>query len=249
MTLLFVHGLGDSGLTFERIFDDRRFDEFNLLIPDLAGCGRSSAVTGRGGYAFETHIKRLWDLIGTHELKSVILIGHSMGGDITTLMCQSDMEKIIQKYVNIEGDVTQHDLFISGKAALAAGENRFDEWFRYFVDNTVFGNYGRHQSGRDYYASIRFCRPRAFLENALEIVRRNTVLSGEYKSQIGNIYCNLSIPRVFCYGTQSLARESLNFLIEREQRIQAFEHAGHCPQTDKAEEFRTFLLEFISEEV
>ncbi len=246
-TLLFVHGLGDSGLTFERVLDGHRFDDYNILIPDLAGYGRSSAVTEDRGYQFEAQIERLWDLIRTHNLTSVILIGHSMGGDLTTLMCESDGDSIIKKYVNIEGDVSQHDQFISGKAALAAEENRFDEWFDQLVHQTVYREYTRNQSGRDYYASIRFCRPRAFRENALEIVRRNTALPGEYKSQIGEIYCSLTLPKVFCYGTESLSRESLNFLTERKQRIQAFEDAGHCPQTDKAEQFYAFLLEFIRE--
>lgn len=145
--LLFVHGLGDSGLSFGPAFEDRRFDEFNLLVPDLMGYGRSSAATDPGGYTFDAHLRRLWRIVHDYNLHELILIGHSMGGDITALMCRSDTDGRIKKYVNIEGALTQHDLFLSGNAAQAVEEERFDAWFENFVNETAW-SWGETLSGR-----------------------------------------------------------------------------------------------------
>jgi hypothetical protein len=41
--------------------------------------------------------------LGTGDL---IIIGHSMGGDIATLLCASDKRNMIVKFVNIEGGLT-----------------------------------------------------------------------------------------------------------------------------------------------
>jgi pimeloyl-ACP methyl ester carboxylesterase len=245
-TLLFVHGLGDSGLSFRPVFEDRRFDEFNLIVPDLIGYGRSSTAADPDGYTFNAHLRRLWQTIRNFDLSELILIGHSMGGDIAALLCQSDTDGVVKKYVNIEGALTQHDLFLSGKAAQAVEEGRFDEWFDQFVNETAW-NWGKTPSGREYYASLRFCRKEAFRQNALEIVQRNTALPGTYRSRIGEIVCSLTIPKIFCYGTQSLPKETLAYVTERNIPTKAFENTGHCPHIDEAEEFYDFLWAFVTE--
>lgn len=91
---------------------------------------------------------------------------------------------------------------------------------------------------------MRFCRKDAFRENALEIVRHNTALSGKYQSRIGEIVCSLTIPKIFCYGTESLPKETLVYVAERNIPAKAFENTGHCPHIDQAEKFYEFLWGF-----
>jgi pimeloyl-ACP methyl ester carboxylesterase len=243
-TLLFVHGLGDSGLTFEPVFGYRNFDGFNLIVPDLVGYGRSSEAYSQDGYSFEAHLRRLWQILGDLNVRELTLVGHSMGGDITALMCRSNADGVVKRYVNIEGALTQFDLFLSGKAAHAVEEGRFDAWFDHFVNETAW-SWSETPSGREYYASLRFCRKEAFRKNALEIVRHNTALSGKYQSRIGEIVCSLTIPKIFCYGTQSLPEETLSYITERNIPAQAFENTGHCPHVDRANQFYDFLREFM----
>ena len=246
LALLFLHGLGDSGLTFRWVFDDDRFDDFNLIVLDLVGYGRSSGAVGEDNYAFDHQIRRLGEIIERFRVGELLLIGHSMGGDIATLMCQADTDGLTKKIVNVEGALTQYDLFLSGKAARAVEEGRFDDWFDEFINETAW-SWGEIPSGRDYYASLRFCRRDAFRENALEIARRNTALSGAYRSQIGELFGSLKIPRVFCYGTESLPKETLAYVKEKNIPARAFEGSGHCPQIDLADEFYDFLYHFITE--
>ncbi len=248
-SLLFVHGLGDSGLSFEDPFEDNRFDGFNLVVPDLIGYGRSSGSGDPGDYSYDSQLQRLWALINELELKELIVVGHSMGGDLTTLLCASDKEKIIKKYINIEGDVTQYDLTISRAAVKAFERGNFEHWYENdFKQKLVYEKLGNDRSGRIYYASLAFCRKEAFLDNARELVRRNTSLEGKFKSEIGRIFVSLEIPKVFCYGTKSLARSSLRFLNENSIKTKGFEGIGHCPMTDCSAEFYDYVYQYITED-
>jgi pimeloyl-ACP methyl ester carboxylesterase len=242
-SLLFVHGLGDSSLSFEDAFKHPGLSSnYNIIVPDLIGYGRSSGAADLEHYRFDAHIQRLWALVKHLKLKQIILIGHSMGGDITTLMCESDSKSLIKKYISIEGDVTQHELFVSGKAVEADRQGNFKEWFYDdFMYKTIFKTYGRSRSSRLYFASLNFCRLDAFLENASELVERNTKLDGRFKSEIGEIYCSLHVPRIFCYGTLSCSKETLEFLAKNKMEVKAFEGAGHSPMIDKSDEFYDFL--------
>lgn len=249
-SILFVHGLGDSGLSFEDVFKNKRFNKYNLIVPDHIGYGRSSGASNKSRYSYAWHLKRLWILIKKLKLDNLIVVGHSMGGDLTTLLCQSDKTGIIKKYVNIEGDITQFDLTVS-KATVKANKNgRFDKWFESGLKKRlIFDRLGHLRSGRIYFASLSFCRPEALLENAIELVRRNSCLSGKYKSGIGKIYCELSIPRVYCYGTDSLSNETIQFLKENNLETKAFAGIGHCPMTDCTEKFYSFLYELIQKNI
>ena len=100
MTLLFIHGLGESGQCFQEVFEDGRFDNCNIIVPDLIGYGKSSESVNED-YGFDTHIEKLWKIIEYFKVLDLIVIGHSMGGDITTLLCASDKNNKIVRFVNI----------------------------------------------------------------------------------------------------------------------------------------------------
>jgi pimeloyl-ACP methyl ester carboxylesterase len=247
MTLLFLHGLGDCGLCFQEVFEDRRFDKFNIIVPDLIGYGKSSE-SADGGYGFEVHIEKLWKIIADLKLHDFIVIGHSMGGDIATLLCASDKKNKIVKFVNIEGNITQFDLFISQEAVKAAEADNFTHWFYdEFMKSKIFEDWGqKYPSCKRYHSSLRNCRTEAFLANARELFNRNTKLPGKYKSETGRIYCSLSIPKVFCYGTESVSSSTIDFLKENNLEYQAFDDAFHWLMIDKTKEFYSFLYEFVS---
>ncbi len=246
-SLIFVHGLGDSGLSFEDVFRDRRFDRFNLIVPDLIGYGRSSGAKQKERYRFRAHVERLWKVIEEFGLEEVIPVGHSMGGDLMTLFCQSDEKGVVKKLINIEGDLTEHDLFISTQAVHAHEQDRFEEWFYGdFIQKTILKKYIRYRSARLYFASLHFCRPEAFLENAIEVVRRNTQLDSEYKSETGEIYSGLTVPRIFCYGSTSLSKKTLAFLSEKNLEATEFRGAGHSPMVDRSEAFYDFLFDYVA---
>lgn len=64
-------------------------------------------------------------------------------------------------------------------------------------------------------------------------------------SETGRIYCSLSMPKVFCYGTKSVTSGTIDFLEVNKLEYQAFDDACHWLMIDKAKEFYSFLYEFI----
>jgi pimeloyl-ACP methyl ester carboxylesterase len=213
----------------------------------MIGYGKSSASTN-GDYSFKTYINRLWEIVEKKRVNDLIVIGHSMGGDIATLLCASDQNNCIKKFVNIEGDITQFDLFISHEAIMAAENGKFGHWFyNEFMDAKVSEHWKqKYPSCKRYHASLRNCSTDAFLANAQELYQRNTALPGKYKSEIGRTYCSLSIPKVFCCGTESIHSETIDFLKENRLEYQVFNDAFHWLMIDKPKEFYSFLYEFIS---
>ncbi len=84
------------------MFEERRFDNCNIIVPDLIGYGKSSE-SANGDYRFKANIEKLWKIIADLKGHDLIVIGHSMGGDIGTLLCASGKKDKIVKFVNIEG--------------------------------------------------------------------------------------------------------------------------------------------------
>ncbi|QDT45212.1 Haloalkane dehalogenase [Gimesia alba] len=102
-TVLCIHGLGDSGLSFQELATQLCLHGMNVVIPDLLGYGRSSAAKD---YSFDAHIARLWNLVDHLGLPQIVLVGHSMGGDIATRMCKELTERVTN-FINIEGNLTE----------------------------------------------------------------------------------------------------------------------------------------------
>lgn len=243
-TLLFLHGLGESGLSFLEAFDEHELsNKVNVVIPDLLGYGRSSAAAGND-YSFDAHLERIWQLVSDFKLREIYLIGHSMGGDLATLMCEQDQEKRIKGLVNVEGNLTPEDAFISRQAAWAAKRPGFDEWFRGdFMHKTVL-EASQRTSWRRYYASLWFCRSEAFKANATELYKMSLPIEGKLACIAGERYLKLKVKKIFCWGEDSLKPVTQDLLVKKKIENQSFRGAGHWLMIDCQEEFYQFLAAF-----
>lgn len=244
-TLFFIHGLGESGLCFKEVFEYDRFDEFNIVIPDMIGYGKSSSSHSKD-HSFKAQISTFWKIVRRLGLTSITLIGHSLGGVIGTLMCSDDRVRLIEKFVNIEGNLTQHELFISGQAVQADERGEFHRWFsEIFLNSLVYKEWGeKYDSCKRYFASLNFCDKDAFLENAQELYDMSRKLDEQNQNEIGKMYCSLSIPKMYCYGIESANPYTIQFLQENNLDYRIFENASHWLMIDQKEKFYDFLHHF-----
>jgi pimeloyl-ACP methyl ester carboxylesterase len=102
-TLLIIHGLGDSSLNYREFLS---LTNYNVLIPDLLGYGKSS---GAGDYSCNNqvnaiihHINHLQKESGI-ALSNITLLAHSMGAIVATLLCESDLKSQIKALISVEG--------------------------------------------------------------------------------------------------------------------------------------------------
>jgi len=246
-TLVMVHGLGESSLSFQESFDHPALEPFALVALDLLGYGRSSAA-GDGDYRFDSHVRRLWQLVDDLGLERFALLGHSMGGDLGTLMAEGDGQGRMVALVNVEGDLTPQDIFFSNKVVQADERGQFASWFAgAFREETVLGAWGsRWESSRRYYASLHFCRPEAFLANAREMYARNQPVDGASACATGLTYLRLALPKLFCWGSESLATETRALLQSTGSNHRSFAPASHWPMIDCADDFYRVVAGFLA---
>jgi pimeloyl-ACP methyl ester carboxylesterase len=117
-TLLFLHGWG-----INRAYWDNQVKFFSpkykIVTVDQAGFGESD--TTRQDYQFERYAKDVSELITQLALKNVILIGHSMSGDII-------VETAIVYPQNIIGLIGIDNFIGVGKPFTAAEQKEVDEY-------------------------------------------------------------------------------------------------------------------------
>lgn len=244
-SIVCLHGLGESGLSFAEIFTRPELADYNLVVPDLLGFGRSS-MAANGDYSFKTQARRIWRGLDQLRVQTATFVGHSLGGNLATLMTGWDEGGRVKAFVNVEGNLTPDDMFISGQAAKAEKQGRFAEWFATeFTQDKVFRDLAQKRpSGMRYFASLLFCRPEAFRVSALELVDENELSDTPPATKIARLFMSLEIPKIFFWGSEGLSATSKDFLRQSEICHREFVGAAHWVMVDRAEEFYPFLREF-----
>ncbi len=234
--LLFLHGLGDSADAFAEAFSALGLEGYNVLAPDMPGYGHSA---GAGRIGFADYATILEDLCRETQSGPVLLVGHSMGGAVGTLAASASLGGRARGLVNIEGNLTVADQFISRKALAAYEAGRFDAWFGIdFLEKTVAETWApANEASRRYLASLRRCDPAAFLENCRELVRRSTPSPVHPLGEVAEVYLALGVPKLFCAGGKSCPAETLALLEDRHEQVRVFPEASHAVMIDGAEVF------------
>ena len=246
-TVLLLHGLGDSSLAFNAAFSRNELADLNVVAPDFPGHGCS--LPARDGiYTLEALALRVAALIELMDLRLITMVGHSLGGDVATVLASRGHVSRIARVVSVEGTMTPTDSFICNRAtdSAAGGFRAFETWFRErFCQETVLEGWAQEgESGRCYYASLRFCDPRAFLACAVELYSRNRHADAQGLSGIGALYATLAMPKQFIYGTKSLPTASRQLIDKLGVESRALP-AGHWVMIDAEQEFYPLLRRFV----
>lgn len=247
-TLLFIHGLGDAHMHYRAYLDSDLINHYNLLIPDLLGHGKSSAAQD---YSFQHQVKGIEQHIDylqkTLEIKlsDFILIAHSMGGIHATLLCESNLQKSIKAFINVEGSITQFGSFIAEDMVKTLKKESFMQWYDHFKQKKIYETLAlEYVSIRPYYAGLECCHPDAFLKNALQMYEMSKALAGKYTNMIGKKYAKLMIPKIYCYG-DSLCKETLAFLNEYDLASRHFPAKNHFLLSECLDEFIVFIHHYV----
>ncbi len=94
-TLLFIHGLSSTLDAWEKNIQGLK-DDYRCIAVDLPGYGKSSRNSTN--YSLSDYGGMLQEFIKMKDLKNVILVGHSMGGQIamhTVLNYPEDFRKLV----------------------------------------------------------------------------------------------------------------------------------------------------------
>lgn len=245
-TLLYVHGLGESGLTLERLISDPQLANYDHVVPDLQGYGRSSWPDEP--LDLPGHAHALWELICVLDLPELVLVGHSMGGVIGLYLAESSPTRL-RGFLNVEGNVTIDDCGFSSRAAeiepdawLVAGWHDFVERLH---EEACADSEEAPSVLRAYGASIHFADPRTLLRNSRDLV--NVSNEDVLAERLGALPREKDVPHRYVHGSRGTGLRSLDRLREANVDIVRVETAGHWPFVDHPGVTAGLVREFVEQ--
>ena len=87
--VVLIHGFADTAATWGPVASELAAAGHRVLAPDLRGFGDTGRVGAGGYYHFADYIADLDALVRTLDLPPFALVGHSMGGTVSTLFAGS----------------------------------------------------------------------------------------------------------------------------------------------------------------
>jgi pimeloyl-ACP methyl ester carboxylesterase len=235
--ILFVHGLGESGLCFEHLLHAPDLAKHRLLMPDLPGYGRSPWCE-EAALGLVEQADHLMEWVRTKTGDPVIVLGHSMGGVVALLMAERHPEQV-RFVVDVDGNKSPGDCVFSSQAC------------EYDLDTFSAAGFDRmraaiHDKGyedlaqRGYYVSLRLADPRAYHHNSGELVEMST------PRDMARRLAELPMGKVYIAGVPGGASQLTHQLLrEAGVRTVCIEPSGHWPFIDQPAAFLDTLQEIL----
>jgi pimeloyl-ACP methyl ester carboxylesterase len=234
--VLFIHGLGDWGETFEVLVGHPVFNRLRLLIPDLPGYGRSPLSgdpTGLDGLADSL---AAWSR--QRNKGPVAVVGHSMGGVLGQILAERH-PGCVSLLLNVEGNICEDDCTLSRAVTAYSPEEFLKEGLDQIrLEASLMA---QADPGVEMFArGLGLCDPRAFYLHAREIVdlsRRN---------DLARRMAALPMPAWFLAASpKGASPRSLAMVRASGARLVVMEDCGHCPFHDRPDEFCALLGEIL----
>lgn len=235
-TILYIHGLGESGLCFASLVKSPRLFHWNHYIPDLAGYGKS---TWQKPTSLREHAELLKQWCEIFRVPPLILVGHSMGGVIGQIFCEQYPERV-RAFVNVEGNISLEDCSFSSQVLDYTEDEFVVGGFAEILEAVQLGG-TVDASLQGYYSSMRLCDPRTFYLNSLELVEAS-------KSEtLAQRLSRLEIPVRYISGNpRGTGAHSRGLLADAGVRCDIIENAGHWPFLDQPEIFIDRFIHFLN---
>lgn len=233
-TVLWLHGLGESGLCFEAITRSPELRSRRQLVPDLPGYGRS--FWPRRPFTLIGLADLLQDWLRERQEGPVHVVGHSMGGVLGLLFTERH-PRAVKTFVNVDGNISRMDCLFSGQAAGQPLGAFLDTGFDALRDG-VWADGAEDPALRGYYASLRLADPRSFHGHACELVDLSDrrLLAWRLRS--------LDVPCLYIAGApRGVSRLSQSLLAEAGVQVERIRPAGHWPFIDQPSAFLQALAQ------
>lgn len=235
-TLLWVHGLGESGLCFEDLLHSSRLQDWDRLALDLPGYGKSPWPSVP--LSLTEHAELLARFIGERLPEPPIVIGHSMGGVIGQILAEIAPQQL-RALCNVEGNLSAGDCTFSGRAA-AMDLRQFAAHGFSRLRREVFTGGSDDLALRTYFASLCLADPTTFHRNSIELVEISAA------EELAHRLAELTLPRIYVLGSPGGGPQRSRDLLEQAGIPPlVVSPAGHWPFLDRPADFLDAVLPFF----
>jgi pimeloyl-ACP methyl ester carboxylesterase len=152
-----------------------------------------------------------------------VVIGHSMGGSIATLLAEREKD-LVSHVMSAEGNLDPGPGFVSGRitsipedAFVAAGHGKFVEQVR-------------HAGFPEYAGTVQCADPCGLYRSAASLIADRTPTYRE-------IFYGLTIPRTYIFGEKTLPDPDAETLAEQGVDVRVVPSAGHAMMLDNPDGF------------
>lgn len=231
----FLHGFGESGLSFHEALSSPLAATHNLYVPDLPGFGVSPPDPDVRSIASAAEV--LVSLVGKLSgARPIALVGHSLGA-LVAMEAARRLGNQVALLVNVEGNLTDKDTYLSGLTSRYAPEELYP---------VLTGHVANFQDDRQallrYLASLRLADPETLWHLGKSCVEATGTTQG------AESFLALACRRAYYWGGESLSPKSLNLLKAWPAEIgkREFPGAGHWLMITQTRQFYAALAEDIA---
>jgi pimeloyl-ACP methyl ester carboxylesterase len=261
--LVLLHGVRDHARSWDRIAAALA-DRWRVLAPDLRGHGDSEHATG-GFYPSEAYVFDLAELVETQKLADLVIVGHSLGGNVGLRYAGLYPEKV-RRIAAIEG-LSHSPKFLAEQRAIPV-ETRLLRWIERQREIAARPP-RRYASLAEATAKLTTEHPRLEPEFAAHLarhgVRSNADGTVSFKfdpalrafppvetpaEDVWRLWSRVACPALLVYGAQSWASnpaEDGRARHFRDSEVVSLPDAGHWAHHDARENFIALLLRFLAE--
>lgn len=242
-TVVFVHGFGDSSLSwtfFARLFRDAGY---RIVIPDLLGFG-DSARPANGDYSYEAQARRVLALMKSLNIASAHLVGNSMGGGVAAEMAllqpQSVASLTLMDAAGVHYRTTQLDReFMAGHNMLVIKQPAD---FEHMIDFVTYERPLLTQPVVDYMAE------RAIKDNALHEKIFREVLFPDINFLLLDL-ARIQSPTLVLWGAEDKVLSPENAKVFKQyipnSQLVLLPKVGHIPMVEAPVDSARAVLKFI----
>lgn len=229
--LVWIHGLGDWSVSFDAIAAHPALAGYTHVLPDLPGYGRSPWLDVADSIDATADRLAAW-LAGRRP----IVIGHSLGGVLVTLLGERDAARAI---IDVDGNLSSGDCTFSARAAAYS----IDDFVAHGFDamrSDIFDHGRTDPSSRGYYAGLRASSPHSYHRHATELVALSA------PETLGPRLAALPVPTLFIAGEpDGICAYSRALLAALPLRHIALGPSGHNPHIDQPDAFAREVAAFL----
>jgi pimeloyl-ACP methyl ester carboxylesterase len=235
--ILYIHGLGESGLGFNELIKNKRLNPWSHFIVDLAGYGKSPWE--KQALTLEGHADHLANWLQHRKMKNLVVLGHSMGGVIGLILCEK-YPHLVDAFINVEGNISIEDCGFSKKIAAYSLDDLIDHGLENIKIN-VYHDGIKDKALRLYYPSLSFCDPDVLHLNATALVEISQT------DRLAMRQGDLKIPHIYILGKSGgTGKYSQQLLTAAGVEWRPIEDASHWPFIDQPERFIPEMLRFLN---
>jgi pimeloyl-ACP methyl ester carboxylesterase len=237
--LVWIHGLGEWSLSFDAVTRHPALAGFAHTLPDLPGYGRSpwpETVPEDGSDS----LARLADTLAAwvSEREPAVLIGHSMGGVLATLVAERTG---VRGVIDVDGNLSTGDCTYSAQAASYTSEGFAADGLATMRDE-VYAEGATAPALRGYHGALQLASPKVFHRNAVDLVNLSIT------ETLAPRLAALRVPTLFVAGVPDGICPRSRMLLDRHgARWVGVSPAGHWVYVDQPDAFAVAVASFLNE--